>query len=212
MSQLFIHGLGQDSSSWDKTLSMLTYPNKAACPNLATLVGGNEYTYENIYKAFSVYACSYNEPISICGLSLGAVIALNFAVDNPERVLSLILIAPQYKIPKTLLQLQNIIFRLMPNSAFKKMGMSKNAIIRLTKSMMNLDFSERLKDIACPTLVLCGEKDKVNRNSCETVARLIPNAEIKMIENAGHEVNIDAPEKLAVAINSFFDNVSHSTP
>ncbi|MEG2687313.1 MAG: alpha/beta hydrolase [Christensenellaceae bacterium] len=207
MKQIFIHGLGQDASSWKKTISMLPYQNMIDCPNLATIVDGNQYTYENIYKAFSSYACQYKEPVSICGLSLGAVIALNFAVDNPEKVSALILIAPQYKMPKTLLRLQNIIFRFMPNSAFEKMGFDKETFIKLTQSMMNLDFSEGLKDIICPTLVLYGEKDRANRTSCETAARLIPNAEIKVIENSGHEINIDAPEKLSIAISSFFDNV-----
>ena len=35
--------------------------------------------------------------LNLCGLSLGAVLALNYAIDFPKKVNSLILIAPQYE-------------------------------------------------------------------------------------------------------------------
>ena len=40
----------------------------------------------------------------------------NYAIDHPDKVNSLILIAAQYKMPKKLLSIQNTIFRFMPIS------------------------------------------------------------------------------------------------
>lgn len=207
MAQIFVHGLGQTPSSWDKTILGLTAQSNIVCPNIATLIQGEECTYENVYSSFSSYCYERGEAVDLCGLSLGAVLALNFAIDHPEKVSSLILIAPQYKMPKMLLRIQNIIFRFMHNSAFKGLGLGKKSFIKLTNSMINMDLSEKLKDISCPTLVLCGEKDSVNRGACEKAAITISNAEVGIVENAGHEVNVDAPEKLSVAINSFFSKL-----
>lgn len=208
MRQIFVHGLGQDSSSWDKTISNIAEHSDVTCPNLAALIQGKDCTYKTMYHAFSLYCCARGTPVKLCGLSLGAVLALNFAINHPEKVSSLILIAPQYKMPKNLLKLQNIIFKFMPNCAFKGMGFEKKAFIKLTNSMMHLDFSEKLTDISCPTLVLCGEKDKANKNACEKIANTIPNARMEIIKNSGHEVNVDSPEKLAVIIDTFFKEAS----
>lgn len=204
MRQIFVHGLGQDSSSWDKTISNMPQHSDITCPNLANLIQGKHCTYESMYHAFSLYCRASGTPINLCGLSLGAVLALNFAIEFPEKVSSLILIAPQYKMPVNLLKLQNFIFKFMPNSAFKSMGFDRKSFIKLTNSMTHLDFSNNLKNISCPTLVLCGEKDKTNKGACENAAKFIPDARLEIIKNAGHEVNVDSPEDLANLIQSFF--------
>lgn len=69
---------------------------------------------------------------------------------------------------------------------------------------MDLNFSESLKDILCPVLVICGEKDSVNKKATKKIAESIKNAEVKFVKNAGHEVNIDAPKELAEMLNSFY--------
>ena len=33
---------------------------------------------------------------------------------------------------------------------------------------------------------------------------LIPNAKFNVIQNAGHEINIDAPRNLGIVLNEFF--------
>ena len=114
------------------------------CPELSLFVKEGDISYENLYNAFSEYCDNISEPLNLCGLSLGAVLALNYAIDNPEKVKSLILIAAQYEMPKVLLKLQNIIFSFIPESSFKNMGMKKKDFIKLTKSMMSLNLSEEV--------------------------------------------------------------------
>ena len=43
----------------------------------------------------------------------GAVLALNYAIDFPQKAGSLVLIAPQYDMPKFLLKVQNVLFKFM---------------------------------------------------------------------------------------------------
>lgn len=120
-------------------------------------------SYSNLYQSFSDYCNNISEPLNLCGLSLGAVLALNYAIDNPKKINSLVLIAGQYEMPKTLLKLQNIIFKFIPKKSFKSMGMRKNDFIKLTRSMMHLNFNEGLNNISCPVLLICGDKDNPNK-------------------------------------------------
>ena len=57
-----------------------------------------------MYAAFCDYCGGFSQSLNLCGLSLGAVLALNYAIDFPQRVNSLILIAPQYDMPKFLIE------------------------------------------------------------------------------------------------------------
>ena len=205
MTYILIHGLGQDSSSWNKTLSHIEHKEQVICPELTAFLKEGDGSYENLYRTFSEYCDNISGPLNLCGLSLGAVLALNYTIDNPQKVKSLILIAAQYEMPKALLIIQNAIFKFIPQSYFKNMGMYKADFIKLTKSMMNLNFSEGLKDISCPVLVLCGKKDSANRKASKNLANIVINAKIQIVENAGHEVNINVPRELAGIINNFYE-------
>ena len=142
--------------------------------------------------------------MNLCGLSLGGILALNYAIDHPEKVKSLVLIGTQYVMPKKLLAVQNAIFRLMPSKSFESMGFSKKNFIQLSKTMAELDFSMELESITCPTLVICGEKDTANKKASEELAERIPHTSLSVISGSGHEVNQQAPTRLAEALDGFW--------
>lgn len=73
--RIFLHGLGQDPSSWDKILSCLPEEKNVSCPDLFRFFGGEECAYQNLFGSFSRYCEKVNEPFHLCGLSLGAVLA-----------------------------------------------------------------------------------------------------------------------------------------
>lgn len=204
MKQVYIHGLGQTPDSWNKVVSQLDVAEYSICPNLVELVSGKEATYQNLYTSFSAVCDEISETVALCGLSLGGVLALNYAIDHPEKVESLILIAVQYKMPKKLLKFQNVIFRFMPKAMFHQMGFSKDDFFKLCNTMMELDFSKSLQAVSCPTLVVCGEKDNANKNASIELANLLSNATLQELSGTGHEANVEAPEKLAKVIGAFF--------
>lgn len=205
MNCIFIHGLGQGPDSWNKTVSCMTEKEEIQCLNVFAKEDSSEISYRRVYDDFSAYCESMEEEFGLCGLSLGAVIALNYAVEHPEKVKSLVLIGGQCVMPKGLLRLQNIIFRVMPNRIFKKMGIGKRELIQLTKSMMALDFKEHLDKVDCRTLIVCGEKDRANKGAAEMMAEKIHGARIKILDGCGHEVNVEAPEKLAEVLEAFYE-------
>ena len=126
-----------------------------------------------------------------------------YAIDFPQRVMSLVLIAPQYDMPKFLLRVQNLVFKFMPKSQFQNIGLTKNDFITLTNSMVNMDFTKDIEKIFCPVLVLCGEKDNVNKTVAVKLTERLPRAKFITINNSKHEVNLDNPNELAKAIKEY---------
>lgn len=102
--------------------------------------------------------------------------------------------------PKFLLKVQNVLFKFMPDSQFKDIGMKKNDFFTLTNSMTDMDFSNGLDKVNCPVFVLCGEKDYVNKKAAIKLTKKLPNAKFGKVDKAGHEVNVDNPQELANAL------------
>lgn len=200
MKTILLHGLGQDSSIWN---NMIENQENIICPNLPEFLKDKEASWNNFYSSFENYCKSIPDKINICGLSLGGILALQYGIKNPDKINSMILIGAQYTMPKMLLKIQNVIFRFMPESKFKETGFNKNDFIKLSESMMNLDFSENLKNIKFPVLVVCGEKDKPNMKASLNISKMIPDAELSIVKNSGHEVNRDNPEELKNILTRF---------
>ncbi len=206
MKYIFLHGLGQTASSWDKTIEAMGRKADIFCPKLTDWYRGEGAGYAALYEGLAKYCEQFAEPVDLCGLSLGGILALQFAIENPDKVRSLTLIGTQFSMPKGLLKFQNFIFRFMPGKAFQATGFAKNDFIALCKSMMELDFRDSLQAVSCPVLVVCGEKDKANKTAAIQLQRLLPNARISLIANAGHEVNTAAPNDLGKLLTAFWSN------
>ena len=93
MKYLYLHGLGQKPDSWNRVIKE-TKVSKSSCSlSLSELLERKSATYKELYSAFSSECDKENEEIVLCGLSLGAVLALNYAIDHPDKVKALVLIA-----------------------------------------------------------------------------------------------------------------------
>ena len=139
MTNILVHGLGQDEKSWNQVKNQLNNNGiNVETPNLFSVVKNNQVNYENMYKTFADYCNSFNEKINLVGLSLGGVLAVDYITEFPEKINSIILIGTPYEIPKIIFTIQNIIYKFMPKRIFEKMGCPKKDIIRLLDSMKNL--------------------------------------------------------------------------
>ncbi|MGN0662966.1 MAG: alpha/beta fold hydrolase [Faecalibacterium sp.] len=207
MKYLYLHGLGQNADSWNKVTGATEMLENSVCLDLAEMVKGKAATYPALYAAVSERCGAEKEDIVLCGLSLGGVLALNYAIDHPQKVKALVLIAAQYKMPKRLLKLQNALFRFMPQSMFQQTGFGKHDFISLCSTMAELDFSDSLHRVSCPVLVVCGEKDKANKKASIELAEVLRRSQFKEISGAGHEVNLECPEKLASLLQEFYQSI-----
>lgn len=208
MKQVYVHGLGQTPASWDQVLQRLGKRTDCVCPDLTKMTSAEETTYPNLYRAFARLCDTLDGPLDLCGLSLGGVLSLHYAAEHPDRVHALVLIAPQYKMPKTLLRIQNTLFRILPTAAFPATGFTKEQFLQLCSSMTDLDFRRTLPAITCPVLVVCGSRDHVNQKACIALSKLLPRAKLEIAARAGHEVNLEAPEQLAALLYYFYEEIN----
>ncbi len=186
------------------------------CPNVSKLPSANSLHLCTACRNAQLQVClcidgylelrrrlysEVKEPLRICGLSLGALLAIDFAIRHEEKVDSLVLIGAQYKVPSLLIDFQNLIFRCMPNKVFESMGLSKSSTIKLAHSMRSLDFTLQLNNIRCPVTILCGKKDTANLKASKRLKELLPQATLHIVPNAGHELNKYAPNTIAEILN-----------
>ena len=208
MEKILIHGSGHKATSWNGVISYIENNNDILCPDLSLILNGKEASYYNLYSSFVDYCNKIDGEIDLCGLSLGGILAFNYALDFPEKVKSLILIGTPYKVPKVMFRIQNIIFKFLPKSLFENMAFNKRDTFILGSSMKNLDFSNRVKDIQCPTLIICGEKDSANIKSAYYLSQNIKNSQLKIVEGAGHILNEEKPRELSLLINDFWRDLN----
>ena len=203
MKTILIHGSGHKAKSWDKMISYMENKKDILNPDLSIILNEKEASYSNLYSQFREYCNKIDEKINLCGLSLGGILALNYALDFPEKVNSLILIGTPYKVPKVMFRIQNMIFKFLPKFLFESMAFNKKDTFILGNSMKNLDFSNDVKNIKCKTLIICGKKDKANIKYAYYLSENIKNSQLKIMKETGHIINEENPRELSLIISNF---------
>ena len=206
MKHILIHGLGQNKSSWKAVDYELKRKGiETTAPNLYSMLDHAEPDYIALFNKFSDYCNAFEGKLNLCGLSLGGILAIDYAKKFPDKVNTIILIGTPYKIPKFLFHLQSVVFHFMPKAAFEKIGCPKKKFITLVKSMAHLDIAENLEKIHCRSLILCGVKDNQNMESAKRLHKTIKGSSFSAVSNSSHEVNVDNPKELSNLIYDFWN-------
>lgn len=79
---LFLHGLGQDHTVWKQTIDQMRNMVDPLCPNLFQS-NSDSISFDQTYRCFQKEVESCDEKINLCGLSLGAVLALQYGIEHP---------------------------------------------------------------------------------------------------------------------------------
>ncbi len=204
MKKILIHGSGHKADSWNKVISNMNNDKDILCPDLSTILNGKEASYNNLYSSFAEYCNKLDGKIELCGLSLGGILALNYAIEYPNKVEKLVLIGIPHKVPKVMFSIQNVIFKFLPKKIFETMAFNKKDTFILGNTMKKLDFSNRVKNVKCPTLIICGEKDSSNIKSAHYLAENIKNAKLEIMKNTGHIINEENPKELSELLTEFW--------
>jgi len=189
-----LHGLGTGPSGWQPQLD--AFPD-AVAPRLADAGDALDAT---------------TAPFDLCGLSLGALIALRYAGDHPERVRRLVVCAGIARLPWYFRGLQYGIagiVRVLPSARVRKglvSGLPEQHRTAALQEIAHVDAraaSRTLRTAAgfklqrlppMPTLVLCGERDRVNVKLSRRLAKTLPDARFEVVPAAGHVANLDNSE------------------
>jgi len=157
----------------------------------------------------------------IGGLSLGGYLSLAFHVVHPERCRSLLLFdtGPGYR--KDVARAQWNDMALGRARFFERSGLdridtrtdahggthrSADGLARAARGILR-QYDSRVMDslphIAVPVLVLVGADDAPFVGPSEYMARKIPGAELVVLDDAGHEANLDQPAAFNAAVLDF---------
>lgn len=78
------------------------------------------------------------------------------------------------------------------------------AVVRQQESVANWSSFERLEEIRCPTLVICGADDgMVPPDNSRQIAARIPHARLKLIPQCGHLPMLEKPAEVAELVAEF---------
>ncbi|MCL4273416.1 MAG: alpha/beta fold hydrolase [Anaerolineales bacterium] len=165
----------------------------------------------------------------LAGISMGSAIALTLALSHPHRVAGLVLIGGGGKMrvaPSILEGVENpgtfastvetINANFFSNASHGLIRLSKQGLLKTDPSVLFGDFlacdqfdvTDRLAEIKIPALILCGEHDRMMPPKFSHSLRdALPNAQLFMIENAGHMAQLEQPDVVAEAIKQFLDDL-----
>ena len=95
--------------------------------------------------------------------------------------------------------------RLSPAMAREMLrGSGRPAAPYATDALVDYDFREDVPDVACPTLIVWGEKDRVvGVEAAEEYRQAIPHARFVMMEDTGHVPMIERPDEFNELLAEF---------
>ena len=228
---LLLHGLGADSTSWK--LQMPALVEAGFRPLAPDAPGFGESPYDgrgwNIRRVAGQLAGLLEElgtgPAHVVGLSMGGVIAQQFALDFPQLTKKLVLVStfsvlrPEqpggwaYFLRRAVsvltmgqvAQARMVAQRLFPNPKDQELREMFLAVVARAdprayrRAMLALglfDSSRRLREIQSPTLVITGADDStVSPARQKLLVQGIPCARQVVIPQAGHAVSIDQAQR-----------------
>jgi pimeloyl-ACP methyl ester carboxylesterase/tetratricopeptide (TPR) repeat protein len=167
---------------------------------------------------------------TIVGHSMGSFVAQHVAVEAPERVKRLVLMATATSVHTNELvqQLQREVnaltdpvpqkfvhdfqvstaFQPLSNEFFhtvlqESMKLPAHVWREVMAEMMSPDAGVQLKKIKAPTLVLWGDKDFFPRSEQDALVSGLPNAELKVYKDTGHALHWERPQEFATDLQAF---------
>lgn len=175
-------------------------------------------------------------PAHVVGISMGGMIAFQLAVDAPELVRSLVIVNSGPAMPiKTLAQRMMIWTRVaivrirgmrkmgevLANRLLPKPGHAElratfierwaenepRAYLSALHGLVNWGVMEHLGEIACPVLVLTGDKDYTPIPFKQAYTAMMKHAELVVVDDARHFMPIERPEPFNAALLKFLERV-----
>lgn len=209
---LFLPGLGAGKDPWDAQLRALPTGFTGLAPEIPGLdlaATPGEFTIEGAATALRDLLDDRGlDRVHVCGLSLGAMVATQLAVEAPERVASLVLSGTQVRPHPALMAVQRTIVRMLPENTAQGMALTKAQWLGALQVVAGVNFRGRLERITAPTLVLCGSRDVANIPAAREIAAAVPGAELRIVPRAGHPWNRQFPELFSRTIGDFYTGLT----
>jgi len=221
---ILVHGAGGNHMLWGSTVRNLRTANVYALdlPGHGRSKGSGRRSiieYARFVLRF-MDACGISQAV-VAGHSMGGATAMQAALLCPDRVSGLVLVGTGARLrvlpailEGTLSDLAGTVELICetayaPSAPREIVRQGQRQMLQVAPQTIHDDFAacdafdamERLADIRCPALVICGTEDRLTPSKYSAfLAGRIPRAELVLIEDAGHMVITEKPGLLARAI------------
>ena len=180
------------------------------------------------------------DKVHFVGLSLGGMIGQQFAIDNPDRLHSLVICNSACELPPRDLwdRCREIVLKngmegiasdtlrywFKPNflrlnksfvNKFREMILKTNVegYIACIAAIRDMNHANKLFKIRCPTLIVAGNRDVAcTVNQSIILNGLIDNSNLKILKDVAHISNVEAPEVFSETITSFIKDCCSIRP
>ena len=235
---VLLHGIGASRQDWEFNVPAFARHYRVIAPDLRGF-GLSERSGNYSVATFAGDIWLLLEQLGVAdfhliGHSMGGAVALQMAVDRPQRIRRLvaadtlpsfqtntfgkrILFAYRYLMmgvfgPQRLASA--VAEKLFPNPDQQTLrdratagGLANDRVVYLEtlKALLGWSVEGHLQRLTMPVLVLVAEHDYFPVDDAEQFCRALPNAELKIISGMHHALPLEAPEQFNQAILTFLD-------
>jgi len=226
---VLLHGEGGDHLSWPAEVRRLpeTRVYTLDLPGHGKTAGHGRQSIEAYARSVADFMREAGLAKAVfAGHSMGGAVALTLALDYPQKVCGLELVACGPRLPVGSAVLENAVnpstfplaLKLLQQAcltsqspppqaeaAFKRMAASRQTLLYGDLLACDrYDVSARLEAIGVPTLAVCGTDDKLTPpRFSESLATRIPGAALQTVDGAGHLLMQEQPRRLAKLTSVF---------
>lgn len=239
---LFIHGLGSSARDWEPQVADLRDHYRCIAYDARGHGRSGKPPGPYSVRQHALDATELLEHLeipaaAIIGVSMGGMIALQLAVDIPERVTGMVIInSGPHLIPGTLKEHLAIWQRLILFRALsmRKIGEviagrlfpgeqqsslretfaarwaenDKRAYMDATRGLIGWTVLEHLPSIHIPTLAIAADQDYTPVETKQAFVEQMPDAELVVVEQARHAMCFDQPEKINPLLEQFLARIA----
>ena len=218
-----LHGMMGEPGNWEGTFPYLPATCHAVALRFPFFADGDSVRLDSV-EATTDYARGYlagtdHPRIVLCGNSLGGHVALNLALEMPERICGIILTAssglfersfgsasphpPRDWVHDKMCEIfydESHVTEEFVDWVVRAISVRRNArdLVRIAKSAKRDNLGERLRNIACPSLLIWGRQDQITPpNVAEEFRSKLPECELEWIEQCGHAPMLEHPRPFA---------------
>ena len=230
---LLLHGIGSSATAWSGQMERLGGDFTCIAPDLPGYGDSPDPTGVGLDAIAGDVADVLNgQPAHVMGVSFGALTALALARARPNLVTTLILAdatlgrasLPAEERQRWLAHRENLANDLVSRSVERAGEIAgPNAepeviqeiathmrrarpvgYMTVARAIAETDARPWLDEIGQPTLLLCGEDDRVTgMNISKTLLERLPNANLAVVSGAGHAPHIEQPDRFAAMARDF---------